>query len=155
MQVEHITLLGNAVIRDTEQISNLTRRKLDIIRLNYESKILTIPALPFKLRITATDAGAAFDIIKGDEIAVTNFCCFELKYSNEVLSNIYSLSEMYKKLGFKADVIEPVTPQWLYSAVINPLILNSDTMKIAGEVELYIFEHLYLAYNDKKNRNEY
>ena len=150
MQVEHITLGGNSVIRDTTDILPTTHRKLDAIRLNYESRMITISALPFKLKITAIEEGAAFDVMKGEDLAVTNFCCFEEKYRDAVLSNIESLADMYNKIGIKMKVIEPVTPQWLYSAVINPFALSPDLMMIAGEVELYIFEQLYFAYNDRK-----
>ncbi len=150
MQVEHITLGGNSVIRDTTDILPTTHRKLDAIRLNYESRMITISALPFKLKITAIEEGAAFDVMKGEDLAVTNFCCFEEKYRDAVLSNIQSLADMYNKIGIKMKVIEPVTPQWLYSAVINPFALSPDLMMIAGEVELYIFEQLYFAYNDRK-----
>ena len=150
MQVEHITLGGNSVIRYTTDILPTTHRKLDAIRLNYESRMITISALPFKLKITAIEEGAAFDVMKGEDLAVTNFCCFEEKYRDAVLSNIQSLADMYNKIGIKMKVIEPVTPQWLYSAVINPFALSPDLMMIAGEVELYIFEQLYFAYNDRK-----
>lgn len=150
MQVEHITLGGNSVIRDTAGILPTTRGKLDAIRLSYESKVISIQALPFKLKITATEEGAAFDVMKDKNLAVTNFCCFEAGYSDVVLSNIHSLADMYNKIGFKMKVIEPVTPQWLYSAVINPFALSPELMMIAGEVELYIFEQLYLAYYDRK-----
>jgi hypothetical protein len=43
-------------------------------------------------------------------------------------------------------VTEPVAPQWLYSAIIDPKALSIDEMMTAGEVELYIYEQLYLSY---------
>jgi hypothetical protein len=145
MKIEHITLGGNSVIRNTADILPTTRRRFDVIRISYESKVVSIPVLPLKLKITATEEGAAFDVMKGEDLAITNFCCFEEKYSDIVLNNIYSIADMYNKRGFKMKVIEPVTPQWLYSAVINPFALPPDQMSIAGEVELYIFEQLFLA----------
>jgi len=150
MKVEHITLAGNSVIRNTESIHQATRLKLDILRLSYTSGEVTIPTLPFKLRITATQEGAAFDLIKGGEIAVTNFCCFEDQHKNSVLSNIRQLADMYNRAGLKVEVKEPVTAQWLYSTVINPFALSPDLLMLAGEVELYIYEQLFLARNKNK-----
>jgi hypothetical protein len=149
MKIEHLTLGGNAVIRDTDSILQSTRQKIDVIRLSYESKTVVIPSLPFSLRITATEEGAAFDINKGDALAVTNLCCFEERYTEVVLANIRSLADMYKKAGLNLKVLEPVTPQWLYSAVINPFALTPADMMIAGEVELYIYEQLYFAYKNE------
>ena len=154
MKVEHITLGGNSVIRNTADILQSTKRVLDSIQLSYESRFVIIPKLPFKLKITATDEGAAFDIMKGDDLAITNFCCFESKFSNSVLANIEKLAEMYSKMGWHMKVIEPVTPCWIYSAIINPTILDKESMMIAGEVELYIFEQLYIAYENQYEKNK-
>ena len=148
MKVEHITLGGTSVIRDTNDILPTTRRALDSIRLSYESKVVIIPALPFGLRITATQEGAAFDIVKGDDIAVTNFCCFDNVQTTALLDNVHTLASMFQKAGWQVRVHEPVTSQWLYSAIINPLALSPTDMSLAGEVELYIFEQLYLAKQD-------
>lgn len=148
MKIEHLTIGGNSAIRDTADILPTTRRKLDSIRLSYESKFITIPVLPFKIRITATEQGAAFDIMRGEDIAITNLCCFEQQYSEEVLAGIYQLSDMFNKKGWNVSVITPITPCWIYSTIVNPLILTPEEMQLAGEVELYIFEQLYLAKND-------
>lgn len=55
---------------------------------------------------------------------------------------------MFNKAGWEIKVTDPVTPQWLCSAIINPLALSPADIMLAGEVELYIFEQLYLAYKD-------
>lgn len=148
MKVEHITLGGNSVIRDTAEILDTTRRVFDVI--GYKSQVLHLPKLPFQIKITATEEGAAFDIQKNGDPAVTNLCCFDEKNSSGILQSVQSIADMYKKIGINFKLIDPVTSQWLYSAIVNPFGLNPTEMTIAGEVELYIFEQLYLGYNDRR-----
>jgi hypothetical protein len=150
LKIEHITLGGNSVMRDTADILETTKRVFEIVSMDYKSQLLHIPKLPFQIKITATKEGAAFDIQKNGNPVVTNLCCFEEKYSALVLAQVFSLADMFKKVGIVYSVVEPVTPKWLYSTVVNPLVLTPDNMMIAGEIELYVFEQLYLAYRRTK-----
>jgi hypothetical protein len=153
MKVEHLTFnSGNAVVRDTSEISLVVRQKLSAIQLSYESRMLTVPALlPLKLKISATDEGAAFDIMKGNHLAIFNLCCFEESQSVMVLEVLRRVTDDVSKYGYPGKVIEPVTPQWLYSVIIDPTNMTPIDWETAGEVELYIYDQLFTAYN---NRNK-
>jgi len=148
MKVEHLTIGGNAIIRDTNDILPTTKAALDSISLSYDSKFLILPSLPFKIKISAAENGAVFDLMKGDQIATTNLCCFGENDSDYILSLVSMIADEFNKAktGWKIIVKEPVTPQWLYTILINPFILSHTDIMLAGEVELYIFERLFSVY---------
>jgi hypothetical protein len=149
MKIEHITLGGNAVIRDTAEILPQTKKYFAPVGWEYKSQILNLPGLPFAIKITATDEGVIFDIQKAGEPVVMNVCGFDGDKST--LKHVSAVADLFEKHipGF-GKVIEPVTPNWLYSIVVNPLTISSGDMMIAGEVELYIFEQLYNAWQKRE-----
>jgi hypothetical protein len=135
MKVEHITLGGNAVIRDTNTISDAVKKALSGI--SGKSEKIWIKDLPFGIVITVTDEGAMFNIQKGNDIAILNVCCFDTQYNSTLIGLITKVN----RFGF--EIIDPVTPNWLYSIMINPFILSHTELSLCGEVELYIYKIIY------------
>lgn len=134
MKVEHITLGGSAVIRDTSSVSDAVKRHLSGI--TGVSQKIWIPELPFGIMITVTNEGVMFNLQKGDDIAILNVCCFDTQYNSTLLGFITKVN----RFGF--EIIEPVTPNWLYSIMINPFILSASELTLCGEVELYIYNQI-------------
>lgn len=138
-------IYGTATIRDTVMILPTTRRVFDIISWEYKSQVLHLPKLPFQLKISTAPEGAIFDVQKNDQPAVTNICCFKKENTATLLSYVEKMMPYFSMLFPSAKIIEPVTPCWLYSIVVNPLALAPAEIITAGEVELYIYEQLYNA----------
>lgn len=146
MNIEHLTLGGTSVIRDTGKITEVNRTFFNPIRLGYENKNLILSGLPFNIDITATKEGATFGLKTHDKPMVINVCCFDKEYSNVMLEMVKYING---KLLFNAfEIVKPAVSQWLYSALLNPLAGKEDLM-IAGEVELYIYDQLCKAKKDK------
>jgi hypothetical protein len=135
MKIEHITLGGNAVIRDTDSISDAVKNKLSGI--TGKTQKLWIPDIPFGIVITVNEEGAIFNLQKGEVPFTVNVCCFEEKYKSTMLANVDQLN------FFKFDTIDPVTPNWLYTCIFMP-ILDPYEASLAGEIELYIYHQLLL-----------
>ncbi|MFN3802466.1 hypothetical protein [Belliella pelovolcani] len=151
MKVEHITLGGNAVIRDTADIFDTTKRFFSTIDMAYESKLYTIPKLPFKIKVSAAPEGALFDIQIGGNPSIVNVCCFADISSKEMIKYVDQMCSMFRMFIPSLSVTEPVTPQWLYSVIMDPKI-SPEVAKLAGEVELYIYERLYVAWKKKNQK---
>lgn len=144
MKVEHITLGGNTVIRETETILQSTKQHFEAVGWKYESQTLNIPDLPFSIKITAAISGAVFDIQKAGQPVVSNYCGWP---GGDTLEYVKHLAEMFGKyIPAYGIVLEPVTPHWVYSIVVNPVGLSPHEIMIAGEVELYIYERLFEAW---------
>ena len=144
MKAEHITILGNSVVRDSLDINLKTLDVLKKFQIKSGSKLLDFPFTDFKVKITVTEEGAMFDIVKGADIAYTIACCFDAQYKETILDLVRVLS---KKLPFiKQDIIrEPKLGQFLYTIPINPLCLSIQGIQTAGEIEFYIYYSLFLA----------
>lgn len=151
MKIEHITLGGNAVIRDTVDILDTTKRFFSTIDMAYESKLYTIPKLPFKIKVSAAPEGAIFDIQIAGNPSIVNVCCFAESSSKEMIQHVDHIANMFRMFMPSISVTEPVTPQWLYSVIMDPR-LSPDIAKLAGEVELYIYERLYVAWKKKNQK---
>lgn len=144
MKVEHLTLGGTSVMRDTLDINLHTMSIFKELRISYDSKLVKIAELPFYIKITATDEGAAFDIQKDGQIAISNYCCFNAEKSETVIYYVNHLVERSPLSLFKVQM--PKNDKWIYSVPIIPFTLSFSEMQIAGEVELYIYYQLYLAW---------
>lgn len=140
--------MGSSKIRNTSEILDTTRRVFDILSWEYKNQVIHLPKLPFQIKVTAADEGAIFDIQKGGNPVVVNVCCFAEANKRQMFAYVDSLSGMYKKIFGKIDILEPVTPNWIYSVIINPAGLSPTDMATAGEVELYIYEQLYFAWKN-------
>lgn len=62
-KVEHITLGGNSVIRDTSVILMETINLLQDFKIKDAVKTLPFPMTNLQIKITATSEGAAFDLL--------------------------------------------------------------------------------------------
>jgi len=142
MQVEHLTLGGNTAIRDTDGIAEETIAFLKDFQIKEGIKTIPFPTTSFSVKMTATETGAMFDFMRGADIAYMNVCCFEEKYTNELLESINGLKPIISLLG-KPRL--PVLSQWIYTVPIAPFLLSMQDQMIAGEVELYIYYSLLLA----------
>lgn len=141
MQIEHITLGGNSVIRDTSVVLMETLNILSDFKISEGSVELPFPMTSFKVKVTATDEGAMFDIRKGQEIVTTNVCCFQVSQRDGLIEHVQQLSKM-----FGVDiVIQPKLDQFIYTILINPFAATHEEIQIAGEIELYIYYTLFLA----------
>ncbi len=149
MKIEHITLGGNSVIRDTADILSITKRYFSAIDIAYESRLYTIPKLPFKIKITAAEEGAMFDIQVEDFPAIVNVCCFEERNSDMMMQHINQMADMFIKFMPGLKMKNPSGENWIYSVIVNPMALTPLDMVTAGEVELYIYERLYQAWKRK------
>lgn len=135
MKVEHITLGGNAVIRDTDNISDAVIHRLGFI--SGQNQKIWIKDLPFGIKITVGEEGCLFNIEKNDQPAIMNICCFDSKYKGKMMSHLHQVN------FFDFTIIDPVTPNWLYSVMINPFLLTNEELELAGEVELYIYHQIF------------
>lgn len=151
MKIEHITLGGTAKIRHTNDIAPATKKFFAPTSWEYKSQTLTLPGLTFSLKISAAEEGAIFDIQKDGMPAIMNVCCFG-ENSDLMLSHIHQVADVMKTIlpGNKFNVLQPVTPHWLYSIVVNPIGLSGSEISTAGEIELYVYERLFEAWKNRK-----
>jgi len=146
MKVQHLTLGGNSVTRDTAEIAPVTRQYFRAAKVAYTSTKIELPAVPATVKITATEQGAAFDLLYQGAPIVVNFCCFSAHQKEEIISLVWRVSD---GLPYGA----PKTPAadiFLYSVVLLPFA-PPEWMAIAGEIELYLFEELFSAWKEKQN----
>jgi len=142
MIVEHITLPGNTSFRDTQCITDEVRHILSPLQLKCVSKKIVIPELPFVVNLTAVEEGAIFDLLLDDQPVTVNVCCFKEEYSKEMFELLESLSD-----SLYDGIISPRLPTsdtWMYSSIVS-ITTSPEFLRIAGEVELYIYEQLYIA----------
>lgn len=139
MKIQHITLGGNSMIRNTADILPETRKVLKILSLDYESQTVSIPKFPFRVKITVAVQGAIFDLIRGEDLVTTNICCFG-GHDEMLMGMVGDLAEK-----FRIDPAQPSESLWLYTILINPFALDPGLLMVAGEVELYIYNELYNA----------
>jgi hypothetical protein len=141
MQIEHITLGGNSTLRDSNGIFPETIELLRGFQIREGRKTLPFPRTGFSVRVTSAKEGALFDIVKGNDISITNVCCFDDDHTITMFDHV---KQLHNTMKF-GDPRLPVMSQWIYSIMINPFALGLQDMSIAGEVELYIYYSLYLA----------
>lgn len=144
MKVEHLTVMGNSMIRDSHDIDLKTLDVLKKFQFRKGATVLDFPLTELKVKITSTDEGAMFDIRKGENIAFTNACCFDRENRETILDLVRDLSG---RLPFiKQEIVrEPKMDQFLYSIPVAPFLFSPDEIMMAGEVEFYIYYSLYLA----------
>lgn len=146
VKVEHITLGGNSVIRETDDILPTTKRYFSKVKIAYQSGVFHLSEANTTVKITATPEGAAFDMMLGGDIIVTNFCCFSASQSDAVMELVSKVADILPFGGPK----KPAMSIFLYSAIINPFA-PPEWVRQAGEIELYVFERLYSAWVEAQN----
>lgn len=143
MKIEHLTIMGNSQIRDSHDISLKTLDELKEFQIKEGTITLEFPRTNFKVKLTVANAGAMFDIMKGEHIAYTNACCFDAENKDEILGLVKSLAA---STPLKIDTIRmPELDQFLYTIPINPFALTPQEAMTAGEIEFYIYYSLYLV----------
>lgn len=149
MKVQHLTLGGNSVIRDTADILPSTQKHFRLISIEYKTQTVSIPDFPFRIKITATAEGVAFDLMRGGLPAVMNMCCFERENRDVILDLVRGFAEQFPVYN-ESKVIVPLKKHWLYSIIVNPYI-PAELMPLAGETELYIYNELCHAKKNSQN----
>lgn len=142
MKVEHITLGGNSVIRDTSVILMETISLLKHFQIESGSKTLPFPRTDLTVKLTHTAEGAMFDIMKGSCIAIANVCCFQQIHAPGLMDQVRTLAARI----YSADIVrDPELDKFIYSVPIAFWSLSPEEMQTAGEIELYIYYSLHLA----------
>jgi hypothetical protein len=145
MKVEHITLLGSSLVRDTQDIALFTVNFFKDFQISKTVRILDIPKTPLKVKVTSSQDMAIFDIMRGDSLLFTNFCCFDESQKDEVFNMVLDLAKMLPM--YKNTVIrKPNLPQFLFTVPVPTIFASFDEIQLCGEIELYIYYSLYLAY---------
>lgn len=146
MKVDHITVGGSQLIRDTSDISLKVRQLLDVFQFGYESRTVTHKDLPFSVKITATNEGCVFDIVVNGGPAIMNLCSFSKKHRKGIID---LAKDFNSQLGLNFETQRPRLNTFIYSFIVNPFI-PSDVSMIAGEVELYIYDQIHKAWKNNK-----
>lgn len=153
MKVEHITLLGLSVDRDTQDIALTTLRALEAFRLDVPfSGIIPfpetdlIPDHSLQVMVTLTEEGAMFNIEKSGRTALANVC----QFSPDYLVFDYVKQMARKTMLGPLTARKPYLDLWLYTIPQNPFILTPEETTLAGEVEFYIWYQLYLSWKRGK-----
>ena len=146
MKVQHLTLGGNSVTRDTAEIAPVTRQYFRAAKVAYTSTQIHLPDVPTTVKITATEEGAAFDLYYQGAPITTNLCCFSAAQKPEILSLLRNLA---KGLPYGAPKT-PAADVFLYSVILLPFAPPA-WLATAGEIELYLFEQLFSAWTEKQN----
>ena len=149
MKIEHITHGGTSLVRDSHDIELMTLDLLKDFQFFKGTKTLDFPHTNFKVKITSTEEGAMFDIVKGAKLGVTNFCCFRKDQKKDMIDLIANLTRQMPVLKTEINR-HPAHDQFIYSIVIDPFAFNFEEIQTAGEIELYIYYSLYLAQNESK-----
>jgi len=148
VKVEHITLGGNSLIRDTASIAPETAAYFRRVKIAYSSVLISLPEADADVKITATDDGAAFDILYRGAPVVTNFCSFSKEQKPGIMELVRELAGSYPLGSTKPK--SPAMDILLYSVTLLPFA-PPEWMSVAGEIELYIFDQLYSAWVEKQN----
>ncbi len=146
MKIQHITLKGSDVARDTVDILPETIEFFKEFQIKQGSKIIPVAKTKFHVKVTVTTEGAMFDIMKDGPIAYTNACSFSKNHPDTIF-------DLCKQLGATiapTQIIKyPANNLFIYTFPVNPMVLNINENIIAGEIALYIYYSLYLAHHAK------
>lgn len=147
MKVDHITLGGSNTVRDTEDILEVTITLLREAGFEVADQVVTLPFPRSKLtvKITVDQGIAAFDIMKDGHILYTNIACMDKDYRKEAIRMITYLRDHHPYLE-ESKVVIPVSDYFIYSIPVESYQASAEENMLCGEIELYIFYSLYLAY---------
>lgn len=144
MKVEHITLLGSSLVRDTQDIALYTVNFFKEFQIYGTVKTLDIPKTSLRVKITSSKQGTIFDMMKGNSLLFTNFCSFGEDQKSEMYNMVIQLSNMLPM--FKNIIVrEPDLPEFIYTVPVPTVLASADEIQLCGEIELYIYYSLYLA----------
>lgn len=138
MKVDHITIGGNAVIRDTKDIEPQTKDFFkDFSKGNIISKI---DQTPFVCKVTLQNGLAAFDLSIGNNLLCTSLCCFARKDRETIITYAKELGRNIRQR--EVSLLTPRKDQFIYTLVVNPSA-PSEYLQLAAEIELYIYNAIY------------
>jgi len=144
MKIDHITIQGNSVIRDSLDINLKTLDFFKRFQVKNGVHEFQIPHTDFKIKITVDEGIALFDIKKGDSIAYTNICC--LNPESREYAKYLVLSLLKKMPQINQQIIkEPTVDYFFYTIPVNPFCISPSEHVLSGEIELYIYYSLYIA----------
>ncbi len=147
MKFEHVFLGRKPETRGTYMIRPATKTKLDTVKMSADGEIIKLPGLPFELSMVATGrGGGTFDIMKGGQLVMANYCCFNQQSNSEIMSYVYQVAGTFNSVMFPLPIKKPVTSRWLYSMIIDPRAFDKQNIIIANEIAFYTFEKLFLAW---------
>jgi hypothetical protein len=144
MKVEHLTVGGYSIIRDTNVIVNNTVNYFRNMQVYNSSVIVNVPKTDLQVRITSTSVGTIFDIMKNTNVAFTNVCCFSFENKNLLIDQVKSLVNQLKYQGCD-EIRQPKLDLFIYTIPVLPFSLSPTEIMICGEIELYIYYSLFLA----------
>lgn len=147
MKVEHITHGGSSVTIDTIKINLSTLDKFKAFQMYNESKVISLDILPFDIKVTSTNEGAIFDIMKNESIAFSCVCCFDLEQKKGLNSLI---KDFVSKVSSQKIINKIISDRFIYVIPVIPFVMNIEELKLAGEIEFYIYYSLYLKQNNKQ-----
>lgn len=144
MKVDHLTYLGTSYVRDSLIINLHTLNLLKDFQISdYGEKTLKFPGTVFEIKITTTQQGAVFNLLKAGMTVFTNICCFEPYHREEMLEIAQSFAD---KLPYRGTPVKtPKTREFLYTVPVFPQILTSEEVRTAAEIEFYIYYSLFLG----------
>lgn len=146
MNVEHLTLGGASLVRDTKDIHLSTINLLKDFKIREGTVKLPFPNTDFTIKVSAAGEGAIFDIMLGHRLLCSNVCGFESEFKHIMCGLAAKLA---KGTLFSADIIrEPELDQFIYTVPVDIFAATPEQLQIAGEIELYIYYLLYLARKD-------
>ena len=144
MKIQHLTFKGSDVIRDSTGILPETIQHFMAFQVKSGAHTLKVDKTNFHIKLTVTDEGAMFDVMKNNHIAYSNACCFAVHQQEGIIELCQRLAAT---LDNKQILKLPTTHLFIYTFPINPFALTPEENIIAGEIALYIYYSLYLAYN--------
>ena len=144
INAEHITFLGNTVVRTCSEILPTTINFFKEFQINSGEVIARIDKTPFHCKVSIKGNIAIFELIRDGNILTRNFCCFgqntELAldsvetFSKEFLTTTFG--KIQSMIGGK--IFKPKLTFWLYTFIID--LLSPSEAMLAGEIEFYIYD---------------
>jgi len=152
MKIEHLTYLGNSVIRDSLEIAKETNLYFNVFNgKDGEIEMETVKntdGFSIEAQIDRENKIATFVILKKGKIISFNFCGLGNKQNafsifKDVINSLNNNDKIFDLLKLKT----PKYDNFIYTIVLgNPFEKNGITiadLTIAGEIELYIYYAIY------------
>lgn len=137
MQVEHITFIGNSVVRDTDQLSIDIKKGLEAFRQGSA----TYEIEDFICKTTVEDGMAVFDLLVEKEYISINYCCFSKESKERIL---YYAMDFVKKMNTNYQLVFPKSDYFIISILNQNLSAKKHHfLPIAGDMALYIYDAIY------------
>lgn len=147
MKAQHITLLtGHSLILDSTTIKlNTVHRFKNCQLIVGSSDTVHIDDTPFQCKITHTDEGAVFDIMKKGDIITTTCCCFA-KEQREGIEKL--VTRLIRQIDYLPHIFrEADLDQFFITIHVNPFAASPQEQMTVGKIQFYIYYSLLLGRN--------